>query len=125
MLSYLFRANYTFKDRYLFTASLRADGSSKFGPDNRYGYFPSFAVGWNLKEEGFLRESGAISALKLRTSWGKIGNEKIGAYPSVALVRGNLNGVFGPGQALELPLTRATRSEEHTSELQSRLHLVC
>ena len=100
MLSYLFRANYTFKDRYLFTASLRADGSSKFGPDNRYGYFPSFAVGWNLKEEGFLRDASAISALKLRASWGKIGNEKIGAYPSVALVRSNLNGVFGPGQDL-------------------------
>ena len=100
MLSYLFRANYTFKDRYLFTVSMRADGSSKFGPDNRYGYFPSFAVGWNLKEEGFLRDAGAISALKLRGSWGKIGNEKIGAYPSVALVRGNLNGVFGPAQDL-------------------------
>src|SRR2546421_1926281 len=100
MLSYLFRANYTFKDRYLFTVSMRADGSSKFGPDNRYGYFPSLAAGWDLKEESFLRDAGAISALKLRASWGKIGNEKIGAYPSVALVRSNLNGVFGPAQEL-------------------------
>ena len=100
MLSYLFRTNYSFLDRYLFTASLRIDGSSRFGANNRYGSFPSFAVGWNLKEESFLRDAGGISALKLRASWGKIGNDKIGAYPSTALVTGNLNAVFGPGQVL-------------------------
>ncbi len=100
MLSYLFRANYSFRDRYLFTASLRIDGSSRFGANNRYGSFPSFAAGWNLKEEPFLRDAGSISALKLRASWGKIGNDKIGAYPSTALVTGNLNAVFGPGQTL-------------------------
>ena len=98
MLSYLFRTNYTFKDRYLLTASLRIDGSSRFGPANRYGTFPSLALGWNLGEEEFLGGGGPFSALKLRGSWGIIGNEKIGNYPSVVLVDGNLNAVFGPGE---------------------------
>ncbi len=101
MLSYLFRANYTLKDRYLFTGSLRIDGSSRFGAANRYGYFPSFAAGWNLKEESFLRDVGSISALKLRASWGQIGNDKIGAYPGVPIVTGNLNAVFGTGETLQ------------------------
>lgn len=98
MFSYLFRTNYTYRDRYLFTGSLRVDGSSRFGDANRYGYFPSLALGWNLKEESFLQGTAAITALKLRASWGKIGNDKIGAYPAVAGVTGNLNAVFGPGQ---------------------------
>jgi TonB-linked SusC/RagA family outer membrane protein len=101
MLSYLFRTNYTFKDRYLFTGSLRIDGSSRFGASNRYGYFPSFAVGWNMKEEGFLRDKTLFTALKLRASWGQIGNDKIGAYPGVPIVTGNLNAVFGTGQTLQ------------------------
>src|SRR6266581_1080497 len=101
MRSYLFRTNYTFKDRYLFTGSLRIDGSSRFGADNRYGYFPSFAVGWNMKEESFLRDNTLFTALKLRASWGQIGNDKIGAYPGVPIVTGNLNAVFGTGQGLQ------------------------
>ena len=101
MLSYLFRANYTLKDRYLFTGTLRIDGSSRFGAANRYGHFPSFAAGWNLKEESFLRDVGSISALKLRASWGQIGNDKIGAYPGVPIVTGNLNAVFGTGESLQ------------------------
>ncbi len=95
MLSYLFRANYTLMDRYLFTGSLRVDGSSRFGPDNRYGWFPSLALGWDLAQEDFLKGMDAISALKLRASWGQIGNDKIGAYPAVAQVTGNLNYVLG------------------------------
>ncbi|MEJ2501980.1 MAG: TonB-dependent receptor [Gemmatimonadota bacterium] len=94
MLSYLFRANYTFLDRYLFTGSLRVDGSSRFGEDNKYGYFPSVAVGWDLAQESFMEDVDALEALKLRASWGRIGNDKIGAYPSVALVTGNLNYVL-------------------------------
>jgi len=100
MLSYLFRTNYTFKDRYLVTASLRVDGSSRFGAANRYGTFPSVALGWNLGEEAFMRGRTPFSALKLRGSWGRIGNEKIGNYPSVVLVDGNLNTVLGPGETL-------------------------
>ena len=80
IISALFRANYTFKDRYLLTASFRADGSSKFHKDNRWGYFPAFALGWRVSEEGFLKNSEAISNLKIRASWGQIGNDKIDNY---------------------------------------------
>src|SRR5207247_834596 len=101
MLSHLFRANYTLKDRYSFTGTMRIDGSSRFGPDNRYGSFPSFAVAWNLKEEPFMKEKGPFSALKLRASWGETGNDKIGAYPGIPIVTGNLNAVFGTGETLQ------------------------
>jgi TonB-linked SusC/RagA family outer membrane protein len=100
MLSYLFRTNYTFLDRYLFTASMRIDGSSRFGRENRFGYFPSFALGWNLAEEAFMRNLEPIDALKLRASWGRIGNDKIGAYPAFPVVTGNLNAVFGEDPGL-------------------------
>lgn len=105
MLSYLFRGNYAYKDRYLLTASLRIDGSSRFGPDNRYATFPSFALGWVMSEEPFLQNQSFISALKLRASWGKIGNDKIGNYPSVTLVTGNLNAVFGDDYLLQYGAT--------------------
>lgn len=100
MLSYLFRTNYAFLDRYLLTASLRVDGSSRFGSENRYGYFPSFAVGWNASDEPFFPEGGVIDVLKLRASWGEIGNDKIGAYPGIPIVTSNLNAVFGPSELL-------------------------
>lgn len=85
-MSYLFRANYTLKDRYLFTATLRADGSSRFGTNNRWGYFPSAALGWRVKEEAFLRNVDWLSNLKLRGSWGVTGNDKIVNNVSYALV---------------------------------------
>jgi TonB-linked SusC/RagA family outer membrane protein len=100
MLSYLFRTNYSFLDRYLLTASLRVDGSSRFGSANRYGWFPSFALGWDLAQESFLRDVDAVDQLKLRASWGETGNDKIGSYPGIPVVSGNLNAVFGPGQSL-------------------------
>jgi TonB-linked SusC/RagA family outer membrane protein len=100
MLSYLFRTNYSLLDRYLLTASLRVDGSSRFGADNRYGWFPSVALGWNMHEEPFFPEIDAVDALKLRLSWGQIGNDKIGAYPGIPVVTGNLNAVFGPSEEL-------------------------
>lgn len=100
MLSYLFRTNYSLLNRYLLTASMRADGSSRFGPDNRYGYFPSIALGWNLSEESFFPKVSAINQLKLRASWGRTGNDKIGSYPGVPIVTSNLNAVFGPSEQL-------------------------
>lgn len=95
MLSYLFRTNYTYMDKYMFTGSLRVDGSSRFGEDNRYGYFPSLAVGWDLARESFMEDMDWARTLKLRASWGQIGNDKIGPYPSVATVTSNLNYVLG------------------------------
>ncbi len=77
MISYLFRVNYTLKSRYLFTATFRRDGSSKFGSSNRYGNFPSFALGWVVSQEEFMKSVPAISNLKVRASWGIIGNDKI------------------------------------------------
>lgn len=86
MLSYLFRANYSYKDRYLFTGTFRADGSSKFGPNNRYGYFPSLALGWRISEENFLKGSTWVNNLKLRASWGQVGNNKIPNYIAYSTV---------------------------------------
>ncbi|MFB0907480.1 MAG: TonB-dependent receptor, partial [Spirosomataceae bacterium] len=74
--SFFGRANYGFADKYLLTATLRADGSSKFGANNRYGYFPSFAAGWNITNEEFMSNP-QITNLKLRASWGQTGNQEI------------------------------------------------
>jgi TonB-linked SusC/RagA family outer membrane protein len=77
MLSYLFRANYTYNSKYILTATFRRDGSSKFSSSNRYGNFPSFAAGWLVSREHFMENIPVISNLKLRGSWGIIGNDKI------------------------------------------------
>ncbi len=71
------RVNYNFRSRYLFTATYRADGSSKFPVENRWGYFPSVAMAWNVKEEKFLKEINVLSALKLRSSLGSTGNNRV------------------------------------------------
>ena len=100
MMSYLFRANYALMDRYLLTVSVRADGSSKFGPDNRWGYFPSVAAGWRVSEEAFLKDRVQwLSNLKLRGSWGQIGNDKIGndKYRALANISPSYDAVFYPG----------------------------
>jgi TonB-linked SusC/RagA family outer membrane protein len=96
MLSYLFRANYTFDNKYILTATFRRDGSSKFAKENRYSNFPSFAAGWNVSEEDFMKSVSAINKLKVRASWGKIGNEKI-AYSNRFSLTQNLMAVFGQG----------------------------
>jgi iron complex outermembrane receptor protein len=82
--SFFGRATYEFKGKYLATATVRADGSSKFGENNRYGTFPSFSLGWRLSEESFLESSG-ISNLKLRAGWGKTGNQEIPSKITQAL----------------------------------------
>ena len=98
MISYLFRTNYTYKERYLFTGTFRRDGSSKFNKDNRYGNFPSFALGWNIARESFLQNSSYLNNLKLRASWGQIGNEKISYLDQYALVLNDANVVFGENE---------------------------
>lgn len=80
LLSYLGRVNYTLFDKFLLTASIRADGSSRFGENTKWGYFPSFAFGWKLQEEEFIPE--IFDQLKLRASWGQTGNQEIGNYAS-------------------------------------------
>ena len=80
MLSYVGRVDYRLLDRYLVTASVRADGSSRFAPDNRWGIFPSVALGWVITEENFMQSVPWISFLKLRAGWGKTGNGWVGEY---------------------------------------------
>jgi len=75
--SWFGRLNYGFQDKYLLTATLRADGSSKFGANNKYGFFPSVAAGWNISKESFMENISTINNLKLRASWGKTGNQEI------------------------------------------------
>lgn len=79
--SYFVRAGFNYKDKYLFTATFRADGSTKFGKDNKYGYFPSFAGAWNISKEDFFKSVTFINSLKLRAGWGKTGNQE---FPSGA-----------------------------------------
>jgi TonB-linked SusC/RagA family outer membrane protein len=80
------RGTYSYKDKYLFTGTMRTDKSSRFGDDNQTGYFPSFSIGWRLHKEGFMEKIDAISELKVRLSWGETGNFEIPNYGSVGLL---------------------------------------
>ena len=84
--SYFARVGYTFNDKFLATLTERIDGSSRFGADNKYGYFPSVGVGYILSRENFLRNSKVINYLKLRGSYGTTGNTEIGSYQSLATI---------------------------------------
>jgi iron complex outermembrane receptor protein len=75
--SYFGRINYNYDNRYVFTASLRADGSTRFGENKKYGYFPSLAAGWTISQENFMKDISAIQDLKLRASWGQTGNQEV------------------------------------------------
>ncbi|WP_433896637.1 SusC/RagA family TonB-linked outer membrane protein [Sphingobacterium mizutaii] len=98
LLSYLGRANYNLLDKYLFTASLRIDGSSRFGENNQYGVFPSFAFGWKLDQEDFIKSLDIFNSLKLRASWGRTGNQEIGNYQSMSTYAAGQKAVIGEVQ---------------------------
>ncbi len=83
LLSYLGRLNYNFDNRFLATVSFRSDGSSKYSEGNKWGFFPSGALAWRLKNEAFIENIEFISDLKLRASWGKTGSQAIGAYATL------------------------------------------
>jgi TonB-linked SusC/RagA family outer membrane protein len=95
------RINYDFADKYLLTANFRADASSAFGPEQRWGYFPSFSAGWRLSEESFFWAGNVVNDLKLRAGWGIVGNDQIGNYAYLGRVGagGNypIGGVVMPG----------------------------
>ncbi|WP_072999033.1 TonB-dependent receptor [Mariniphaga anaerophila] len=96
LASYFGRINYDYKQKYLFSFNLRADGSSRFKGDNRWGVFPSFSGGWRLSEEDFF-SSAIVNSLKLRASWGQLGNQSIGSwYPTIAPVA-KQNVILGAG----------------------------
>jgi len=87
LLSYFGRLQYAYKDKYLLSASARRDGSSRFGANTKWGWFPSASIGWRVSQEDFMQNiSGTLSELKLRASWGKSGNYNIGDYSSLALL---------------------------------------
>lgn len=92
ILSYFGRVNYTFDKKYMITGTIRRDGSSKFGPNNKWGTFPSAAVSWDIAKEDFLKDSKKINQLKLRTSYGISGNQNIGLYSYVTLYRPSFSG---------------------------------
>lgn len=101
LISYLFRINYSLLDRYLLTVSWRTDQSSRFSEDNRVGNFPSFSVGWNAGQEAFVKNLGLFDRLKMRLSYGILGNQaSSSAYPSTGAVTSGLYAVFGPGEDL-------------------------
>jgi|AntRauTorckE6833_2_1112554.scaffolds.fasta_scaffold00259_15 TonB-linked SusC/RagA family outer membrane protein len=100
MISGLFRTNYTYKSKYLATVSVRTDGSSKFNKEDRFGVFPSFALGWNVIKEPFFPEWDALDQLKVKGSWGIIGNEKINWYDRFSLIGSNYGAVFGHPEAI-------------------------
>lgn len=84
LLSYLARANYNFSGKYYLTASIRTDGSSRFGGQNKYGLFPSVALAWRVSDERFLKDVSFLNELKIRTSYGETGNNNIGNYDQYA-----------------------------------------
>lgn len=78
--SFFGRLSYDYDDKYLFTASVRRDGSSRFGTNNRWGTFPSFSAGWKINEENFMKDLDFLNLLKIRFSWGQAGNDRVGYY---------------------------------------------
>ena len=103
LLSYFSKADYSYQDRYLASVTVRYDGSSRFGENNRFGLFPAFSVGWRVTEESFMENRvDVLSELKLRGSWGRVGNQEIGNFASLQL--------FEPGFSSEDVLFTAPTS---------------
>ncbi|MCR8917795.1 TonB-dependent receptor [Bacteroides gallinaceum] len=93
LLSFFARANYNYNDRYLLTATMRADGSTRFSAKNKWGYFPSFSAAWRISEENFMKGIDWISNMKLRFGWGLVGNDRISNYLSLDLYETTKYGV--------------------------------
>ncbi|MCH7410466.1 TonB-dependent receptor [Belliella sp. DSM 111904] len=95
LISYLARVTYDYDQKYLFSASIRRDGGSRFGPNSKWGTFPSISAGWRLSEEGFMQNLTQLSDLKLRASYGETGNDQIGNYVYQATINSNFFYPFG------------------------------
>jgi TonB-dependent starch-binding outer membrane protein SusC len=110
LTSFLSRLTYNYKGKYLFTAAVRSDGSSRFGSDNRWGIFPSASVGWVISDEPFIQKYSQISFAKLRASYGVIGNNNIGNYTPYALINNTVNAAFGNNVASGAVVTTLANS---------------
>lgn len=104
--SYFGRLNYTLSNKYLFTLTGRSDGSSKFGENHKFAFFPSGAVAWRLSEEGFLKGNTLISNLKLRASYGLTGNSEIPAYSSLSLLSSNFATIYSDARVAGTGINR-------------------
>jgi TonB-dependent starch-binding outer membrane protein SusC len=125
LVSYLARLNYSYGDKYLLTLATRADGSSRFAPGNRWGTFPSAAIGWRLSEEPFMKRVPRLDDLKLRASYGRTGNNNLGNYAYVGSVSANnyiLNNALASGRGLS-SLGNANLGWEKTEEVNLGLDL--
>ena len=123
LLSYFTKANYELSDKYLFSGTLRADGSSRFGRNNRYGYFPSLSAGWIVSREEFWK-SNLISTLKFRASWGQNGNDRIGDYSFTTVVLSGQNYTFGDQEIItngSVALTSANPDLKWETSTQSNI----
>lgn len=111
LVSQLFRVNYSLKDKYFLTGSVRRDQSSRFTEENRTGYFPSASLGWNLGRESFIEGLNIFTDLKMRMSYGILGNQaSASTYPSAGVVSSGLYGVFGSTESLSQGATLLTLS---------------
>ena len=98
--SYFGRVQYNFREKYLFNATFRADGSSKFAPSHRWGYFPSVSAGWVVSKEDFLQNVSGLDFFKLRGSWGRVGNQSVAAYQYLSPISFSQAAyIFGPVEA--------------------------
>ena len=123
--SYLGRVNYRLKDRYLFTLTGRIDGSSRFGINNKYGFFPSGALAWRVSDEAFLKDNKTISDLKLRVTYGITGNDGIGLYNSLSQY-GTARTVFGDQEVLYIQASRIANPDlrwEKTGQFDAGIDL--
>lgn len=121
-----YRINYNYKDRYLFEANGRYDGSSKFPKDDRFGFFPSFSVGWNIARESWMEKTlDYVSDLKLRASWGQIGNQNIGNYGYYSTMQpvGNSNYWLKDGEFITYISTPGLVSNSFTWETVETLDI--
>lgn len=98
--SFFGRLNYNFDEKYLFEGVLRVDGSSRFGANKRYGYFPAVSAGWVASREAFFPDSQLLTFTKLRASWGRNGNENIGDFKYTSIMQGKMNYFFGSQQTM-------------------------
>jgi len=111
LVSFLGRVNYGYKGKYLLTGSFRADGSARFGPNKRFGYFPSAAVAWKIHEEDFLKNSKVISDLKLRVGYGLTGNQPNANYIYYSTYSAGRNAVFDGTRYSSLNATRSANAD--------------